>query len=219
MSKQENSADTTTTEAKFWDKVAKGYAKKPIDDEASYQKKLQITQGYLRPNMKVLEYGCGTGGTSLIHAPYVKHILATDISGEMIGIAKKKAKDAKVTNVDFQKASIDELSIPESSLDVVLGLSILHLLPNRQDAIKKTYSWLKPGGLFVTSTGCINDWSIAPLMKFVAPIGHFFGIFPAFFAFSKKDLINDFRTAGFEIQHEWSPENKRSVFLIGKKPE
>lgn len=221
--------DNSSQSAKFWDKMADGYFKKPIGDEEAYQKKLQITQSYLRPDMEVLEYGCGTGGTSLIHSPYVKHILATDISSNMIDIAEKQAREKNITNVDFKCTSIDELSlsVPNSSLDAVLGLSILHLVENRQEIMKQTYKWLKPGGLFVTSTVCINDMSVAPLMKIVAPVGRFFGFFPPFFGMSKDDLVKDFKDAGFDIEHEWRPENKKTgkpdknaaIFIIGKKPE
>ena len=41
------------TSARFWNNVAKDYSKQPIADEATYQKKLQITREYFRPNMKV----------------------------------------------------------------------------------------------------------------------------------------------------------------------
>lgn len=58
---------------KFWDKIATRYSKKPVADEAAYQKKLQITQEYFRPDMEVLEIGCGTGSTAITHAPHVKH--------------------------------------------------------------------------------------------------------------------------------------------------
>ena len=59
---------------KFWDKIADKYSKQPIVDEASYQKKLQITQEYFKPDMEVLEFGCGTGSTAIIHAPlYIKN--------------------------------------------------------------------------------------------------------------------------------------------------
>ena len=60
--------------AKFWDRIAKRYSKQPVADETSYQKKLQITHEYLKPDMEVLELGCGTGSTAIIHSPYVKHI-------------------------------------------------------------------------------------------------------------------------------------------------
>ena len=39
-----------TTSTKFWDKIADKYSKQPIADEAAYQKKLQVTQGYFKPD-------------------------------------------------------------------------------------------------------------------------------------------------------------------------
>ncbi len=47
--------------ARFWDRIAKRYARTPVADEAAYQRKLKITRGYLRPDMEVMEFGCGTG--------------------------------------------------------------------------------------------------------------------------------------------------------------
>ena len=75
----------------FWDKHAERYSKRPVADEESYQKKLQVTRDYLQPGMEVLEFGCGTGSTAITHAPYVKHIEAIDVSSKMIEIAQGKA--------------------------------------------------------------------------------------------------------------------------------
>jgi len=47
--------------ARFWDKIAERYSKRPIADEAAYQKKLQVTREYFRPDMEVLEFGGGIG--------------------------------------------------------------------------------------------------------------------------------------------------------------
>ncbi len=98
-----------STNNKFWDKIADKYAKQPIADEAAYQKKLQVTQGYFKPDWSVLEFGCGTGSTAIIHAPYVKQIRAIDISGNMIAIAKSKAEAQKINNVTFEQLTIEEL--------------------------------------------------------------------------------------------------------------
>ena len=48
----------------FWDKTAERYAKSPVSDEATYQRKLAETQSYFTPGMRVLEFGCGTGTTA-----------------------------------------------------------------------------------------------------------------------------------------------------------
>jgi ubiquinone/menaquinone biosynthesis C-methylase UbiE len=76
--------------AKFWNKVADRYAEKPVGNEAAYQHKLEVTQRYLRPDMEVLEFGCGTGSTAIVQSAFVKHILAIDISERMVAIANKK---------------------------------------------------------------------------------------------------------------------------------
>ena len=88
-------------EAKFWDKVADRYSRRPISDEATYTRKLEVTRDYLQSHMDVLEIGCGTGTTAIAHAPYVKHILATDLSPRMIEIATEKAKAAGIDTVAF----------------------------------------------------------------------------------------------------------------------
>jgi hypothetical protein len=43
--------------SKFWDKIAERYSKRPVADEAAYQKKLQVTREYFRQDMEVLEIG------------------------------------------------------------------------------------------------------------------------------------------------------------------
>ena len=78
------------TPAKFWDRVAERYSRQPIADEAAYQKKLEVTRQYFKPDMEVLELGCGTGSTAIKHAPFVRHIRAVDISSKMIEIAEER---------------------------------------------------------------------------------------------------------------------------------
>ncbi len=73
--------------SRFWDRIADRYARRPVADAKAYQKKLQITRDFLRPDMIVLKFGCGTGATAIAHAPFLKHIQATDISSRMIEIA------------------------------------------------------------------------------------------------------------------------------------
>lgn len=220
-SKQSNS-DSSKKEksaAKIWDRFADGYSKKPIEDEEAYQKKLAITKEYMKQDMQVVEIGCGTGGTSLYHAPHVKSILATDISPKMLEYAKAKAKEAKVSNVEFRAASVDQLELPRESQDMVLGLSILHLLPHRREAIDKVHSWLKPGGYFVTSTICIGDLpGMSPfVVRRVLPIFQFFGFVPYIETFKKETLKEEFLASGFSIEHEWQPKEGSAVFIIGKK--
>lgn len=220
MSSAKKAKASTEREARIWDWFAEGYSKQPIADQEAYQKKLQVTQSYLKPTDSVVEFGCGTGGTSILHSPFVQKILSTDISGKMIDIAKQRGADAGVDNVEFRQTSVQELDLPPNSQDVVLGLSILHLLPQREEAMRKVHSWLKPGGLFVTSTICAGDMGASARFVFrtILPIGKFFGFLPTVNSFTKAELKESFEKTGFDVEYEWKPDKQdAAVFIIGKK--
>jgi len=200
---------------KFWDKMADGYSKKPVADEESYQKKIEVTREYLRPDMEVLEFGCGTGATAISHAPHVKHIQAIDISSRMIEIAQGKAAASNVNNVTFARVAIDELGVPDQTFDAVLGLSILHLVENKEDVILKIWKMLKPGGIFVSSTACIGD--TLNVFKFIAPIGEFFRLLPPIRVFKRSELEESLKNVGFDIDYQWQPGSGAAVFIVAKK--
>ena len=203
--------------ARFWDKIAERYSKRPVSDEAAYQKKLQVTREYFRPDMEVLEFGCGTGSTAIAHAPHVKHIRAIDISSKMIEIAQGKAAAGNIKNVTFERSTIDDISVPDQTFDAVLGLNILHLLDNREGAIARVHRMLKPGGIFVTSTACLGD--TMKFLKFVAPIGRVFGLIPLVKVFTTRELVARLTEAGFKIDHQWLPGKYKAVFIVAKKAE
>ena len=201
--------------AKFWDRISKRYSKQPIADQASYQKKLEITREYLQQDMEVLEIGCGTGSTAIIHAPYVKHIHAIDISSKMIAIAQSKADAKSIGNISFEQLRIDELDVQDQTLDVVLGLSILHLLENKEEVIAKVYKMLKSGGIFVSSTVCLEDsmrW-----LKVIAPFAKLLGLMPLVKFFTKEELQACLSDAGFAIEYSWQPGKDKAVFLVARK--
>ncbi len=210
---------------KFWDKIAESYSKQPITDEAAYQKKLQVTQEYFKPDMEVLEFGCGTGSTAIIHAPYIKHIRAIDVSSKMIEIAQGKAEAQNINNVTFEQLTIEELTVADETFDVVLGLNILHLLENKKEVIAKVYKMLKPGGVFVTSTVCLGD--TMKWFKVIASMGIFLGLMPLVKVFTTKELENNLIDAGFTIDYHWQPNKSirkgvlklKGVFIVAKKAE
>ena len=195
--------------AGFWDKRAEKYAKKPVADQETYNKKLQITRTYFQNDSNVLEMGCGTGSTALAHAPYVKHILATDISPSMINIARDKAEAGQIDNVSFETQAVADQNIQESFYDVILAHNLLHLLEDPHAAITAAYRGLKPGGVFVTSTACIGDMSW--YFRIIAPVGHFIGLFPLVKAFTQAQLKQSFVDTGFVIDHEWLPKKNAAL--------
>ena len=208
---------------KFWDKTAESYSQQPIADEEAYQKKLKVTRDYFKPDMNVLEFGCGTGGTAIIHAPYVKHIRAIDFSSNMIEIAQNKAQEKNINNITFEHLTIEELTVADETFDVVLGLGILHLLENKKEVISKVHKILKSGGVFVTSTACLGDtmnW-----FKVIASIGVFLDLIPLVKVFTSQELENNLTDAGFIIDHHWQPNKStrkgifklKGVFIVAKK--
>ncbi len=202
--------------ARFWDRIARRYARKPIGDLAAYETKLEITRGYLTPESRVLEPGCGTGTTAIALAPLVGQLHAVDISAGMLAIAEAKAEAAKAENLSFQKAAVEDLTLPEGTLDVVLAHSLLHLLEDREAALARFYTWLKPGGVLVSSTACLGDgmaW-----FRAVAPLGRALGLIPLVRIFTVKELESSLLGAGFEIERQWQPGRNKAVFLVARKP-
>ena len=201
------------SDTRFWNKIAPKYAKTPIADEAAYQHKLERTRSYFTPDATVLEIGCGTGSTALLHAPFVKEILATDFADEMLDIARSKAEAEGITNVRFEHMNADAI---DGSFDVVMAMSVLQLVPNRAEVIERIFRVLKPGGHFISSTTCLMDemWYLLPVL----PLGRIIGQIPYVAFFTADTLRKNLETAGFEIVEDWQPAPKKALFLVAKKP-
>lgn len=201
--------------AKFWDKMADKYSKKPVPNEEVYQIKKDLTREYFTPESKVFEFGCGTGSTAISHAPYVKHVTATDISPQMLRIARERAASAGVKNVTFAQWDVDADAITATDFDVVMAHSILHLVEDLPGAIEKSRSMLKDGGVLVSSTGCLADkmWFLRPVLWFVKLIG----LAPPIAFLSAKSLEESLESAGFQTVHRWHPKGDVAVFIISRK--
>lgn len=200
----------------FWDRLAKRYARMPVADQAAYETKLEKTRAFLRPESRVLEFGCGTGSTAILHAPHVAQILAIDYSARMLDIAREKAQAAGVTNLDFAQATLAELDSPAGSWDVVMGMSILHLLPDRAQTLARVHELLKPGGVFISSTVCIGDASWP--MRVLAPVFRALPLLPSISSLTLKQLNDELERAGFEIEHCWRPGENKAAFIVARKP-
>lgn len=203
-------------ETRFWDRIAPGYAKRPVADQATYARKLDITRSCLTPEMEVLEFGCGTGSTALLHAPYVKHILGLDFSAQMIEIARDKARAEGIENISFMQNRIEDFEPPVGHYDAVLAMSILHLLRDPRSAIAKSFDMLKPGGRFFSSSICLGDG-----MGWFRPItfaGRMLRLLPLIVFFKSADLEQMMRDAGFEIEQSWQPGPRKGIFIVARKP-
>jgi 2-polyprenyl-3-methyl-5-hydroxy-6-metoxy-1,4-benzoquinol methylase len=97
-----------------------------------------------------------------------------------------------------------------------MGMSILHLLENKDVVIRKIHELLKPGGVFVSSTICLGD--SMPFFRFIAPLGKAIGKMPLVRSLRVSELKQSFLDAGFVIEHEWQPGKKKAAFFVIRKP-
>ena len=207
---------TAMTSTRFWDQTADKYSKQPIKDEKNYARKLTDTQRLMQQDMKVLEFGCGTGSTAIAHSGHVAHIDATDFAPEMINIARQRAAETGTTNVNFQVAGVEDFNAPPESYDMVLMLNLLHLVPDREAALKKAYSLLKPGGYLVTSTVCLREGMF--LFRLLIPIMRLVGKAPYVDFIKSKDMLGELEGNGFATTTQWTHGRGMVLFHIGQKP-
>ncbi len=198
----------------FWDKSAEKYVKSPIKDKSTYEKKLAITQERINSSSKVLEFGCGSGATSMFHAPNVEHIVATDISSKMIELAQQKASEAGIENIRFLVGTLDDLDLSPSSFDAVLGLNVLHLIDDVDEAINQVYTLLNEEGVFVSSTSLIGEVNL--FFQWLISFMQIFGLAPYVNRLTRKELINKLESGGFSIESEWASSHE-SIFIVAKK--
>lgn len=76
---------------------------------------------------RVLEIGCGTGAFSRLLALRARHVLALDLSPEMIRIARERASET--SNIEFRVADVNTWALPHSAFDAVVTIATLHHLP------------------------------------------------------------------------------------------
>src|SRR5512145_2699392 len=133
---------------KFWDFVAIKYDKTEKNLEPIFLKIHNNIKQHLHKSDILLDYGCGTGTISIEIANHVKEIRAIDISTKMLDIAKRKAGEHNIENVDFIQTTIFDERFTKDSFDVILAIGLLHLLKDNKQNIKRIADLLKPGGLF-----------------------------------------------------------------------
>lgn len=208
-----------TKNARFWDRAARKYAAGKIADMAGYERSLERMRHYLRPGDEVLEFGCGTGTTALRIAPSVARIVATDISEQMIGIARDKAEAQACGNVTFDVATPETAPWQAGAFDAAYGMNVLHLIEDRAATLRAVHRALRPGGLFISKTPCLTE--MTSLIRLAVPVMQLAGKAPFVAFLSAPDLEREIVAAGFEIV-ERSRHGARGKdirpFLVARKP-
>ncbi len=184
--------------ARFWDRTARKYAADPIRDLAGYEHTIARTRDWLTLSDSVLEIGCGTGTSALLLAPSVARITGTDLSTEMIAIARERARVADCPNASFEVGSADEPPAGAEPFDAVLAFNLLHLVPDRHLVLSRIHQALKPGGIFISKTPCLTE--LNPLIRLAIPVMQVIGKAPYVASFCADQLLHDVVAAGFVIE-------------------
>jgi SAM-dependent methyltransferase len=149
----------------------------------------------LRPGEVVLDLGCGAGFDAFLAARAVGptgRVIGVDMTEAMLERARENSRLGGFANVEFIAGTIEDLPLPDASVDVILSNCVINLSPDKPRVFREAFRVLRPGGRLAVSDLVLEAPLPAPLLESVeAWVGCLAG------AMLRDDYLGAIRAAGF----------------------
>ena len=153
----------------------------------------------LYPGEVVLDLGSGGGIDVLLSARRVGpagKVYGLDMTDEMLALARENQRKAGALNVEFLRGDIEDIPLPEDSVDVIISNCVINLSVDKDKVLAEAYRVLKPGGRFAVSDVLFQgDMSLIP-QELLDDVNAWSGCIAG--ALHEDDFLARLRAAGFQ---------------------